>query len=63
MRNGGEPIRYLPLSDLSRPETLGLMQNLPHLAPASYEDKLEAFSVFGGHPYGLVTPDLFSVSS
>jgi tetratricopeptide (TPR) repeat protein len=52
-----DPVRYLPLDDLSRPEALGLMQNLPHLAAASFEDQLEAFHVFGGHPYGLVTLD------
>jgi len=51
------PVRYLPLEDLSRPEALGLMQNLPHLAAASFADQLEAFQVFGGHPYGLVTLD------
>jgi tetratricopeptide (TPR) repeat protein len=51
------PIRYLPMDDLIRPEALGLMQNLPNLAEASYRDKLEAFNVFGGHPYGLVTLD------
>jgi len=51
------PIRFLPMKDLSRPEALGLMQNLPHLAAASFEEQLEAFMVFGGHPYGLVTLD------
>ncbi len=49
------PVRYLALNDLSRPEALGLMQDLPHLAGASYEEKLAAYEVFGGHPYGLVT--------
>jgi tetratricopeptide (TPR) repeat protein/CHAT domain-containing protein len=51
------PVRYLPLDDLSRPEALGLMQNLPHLAAACFEDQLQALKVFGGHPYGLVTLD------
>ncbi|MGD2087531.1 MAG: tetratricopeptide repeat protein [Candidatus Aminicenantes bacterium] len=51
------PIRYLPLGDLSRPEALWLMQNLPHLAAVSFGEQLEVFEVFGGHPYGLVTLD------
>jgi len=51
------PIRYMALNDLSRPEALGLMQHLPFLSAASYEDKMEAYRVFGGHPYGLVTVD------
>ena len=51
------PIRYMALNDLSRPEALGLMQHLPFLSAASYEDKMEAYRVFGGHPYGLVTLD------
>lgn len=51
------PIRYMALNDLSRPEALGLMQHLPSLSAASYEDKMEAYRVFGGHPYGLVTVD------
>jgi tetratricopeptide (TPR) repeat protein/CHAT domain-containing protein len=51
------PVRYLPLNDLSRPEALWLMQNLPHLATVSFGEQLEIFEVFGGHPYGLVTLD------
>ncbi|NLZ04337.1 MAG: tetratricopeptide repeat protein [Phycisphaerae bacterium] len=50
-------IQQVPLDDLSRPEALGLMQRLPCLAGASYEDKLTAFDTFGGHPYALVTLD------
>jgi tetratricopeptide (TPR) repeat protein/CHAT domain-containing protein len=50
-------IRHIPLEDLSRPEALGLMQNLPHLASAPFEDKLRAYATFGGHPYALVTLD------
>jgi len=26
------------------------MQKLPHLAAASYDDELQAFEKFGGHP-------------
>jgi tetratricopeptide (TPR) repeat protein len=51
------PVQAIPLHDLSRPEALGLMQHLPNLAPAAYEDKLQAFQTFGGHPYALVTLD------
>jgi CHAT domain-containing protein/tetratricopeptide (TPR) repeat protein len=50
-------IQELPLGDLSRPEVLGLMQKLPHLAAASYQEKLAAFETFGGHPYALVALD------
>ncbi|MHC4559364.1 MAG: tetratricopeptide repeat protein [Planctomycetota bacterium] len=50
-------IQELPLGDLSRPEALGLMQKLPHLSGASFEDKLRAFDTFGGHPFALVTLD------
>ena len=50
-------IQELPLGDLSRPEALGLMQKLPHLSGASFEDKLQAFHTFGGHPFALVTLD------
>jgi len=53
------PIRYLALNDLSRPEALGLMQHLPNLSEASYEDKEVAYGIFGGHPYGLVTLDRY----
>lgn len=51
-RPGG--ILEVPLGALSRPEALGLMQKLPRLASASYEEKLRAFETFGGHPYALV---------
>ncbi|MDQ1355118.1 MAG: hypothetical protein QG657_5428, partial [Acidobacteriota bacterium] len=51
------PIRYMALNDISRPEALGLMQHLPSLSAASYEDKMDAYRIFGGHPYGLVTLD------
>ncbi len=54
-RTGG--IQEVPLNDLSRPEALGLMQKLPHVAASSYQEKLEAFKTFGGHPYALVTLD------
>ncbi len=54
-RTGG--IQEVPLNDLSRPEALGLMQKLPHLSVSSFQDKLEAFKTFGGHPYALVTLD------
>ncbi|MGA1840641.1 MAG: CHAT domain-containing protein [bacterium] len=50
-------INHIPLHDLSRPEALGLMQKLPHLAQADYPDKLRAYKTFGGHPYALVTLD------
>ena len=50
-------IQELPLADLSRPEALGLMQKLPHLAEAAFEEKLQAYKTFGGHPYALVTLD------
>ncbi|MCP4613105.1 MAG: tetratricopeptide repeat protein [Planctomycetes bacterium] len=50
-------IHELPLGDLSRPEALGLMQKLPHLSAASFDDKLHAFDTFGGHPFALVTLD------
>ncbi|MEK9138765.1 MAG: tetratricopeptide repeat protein, partial [Bacteroidota bacterium] len=50
-------IHELPLNDLSRPEALGLMQKLPHLSKASYEENLQVFQIFGGHPYALVTLD------
>jgi tetratricopeptide (TPR) repeat protein len=52
-------IQELSLGDLSRPEALGLMQKLPRLAAASYEEKLAAFQTFGGHPYALVTLDRY----
>jgi tetratricopeptide (TPR) repeat protein len=51
------PVRYLALNDLSRPEAIWLMQNLPHLSAVSFGEQLEVFEVFGGHPYGLVTLD------
>ncbi|MBN1349383.1 tetratricopeptide repeat protein [candidate division KSB1 bacterium] len=51
------PIQTLALGDLSRPEALGLMQNLPHLANASFSDKLDTYGTFGGHPYTLVVLD------
>ncbi len=50
-------IQAVPLHDLSRPEALGLMQKLPHLSAAGYNEKLRAFETFGGHPYALVTLD------
>ncbi|MBM3237703.1 tetratricopeptide repeat protein [Candidatus Poribacteria bacterium] len=50
-------IRHIPLEDLNRPEALGLLQNLPHLASAPFDDKLRAYATFGGHPYALVTLD------
>jgi tetratricopeptide (TPR) repeat protein len=50
-------IQAVPLHDLSRPEALGLMQKLPHLSAAGYDEKLRAFETFGGHPYALVTLD------
>ena len=50
-------IQEVPLGDLSRPEALGLMQKLPHISTASFQDKLQAFHTFGGHPYALVTLD------
>jgi tetratricopeptide (TPR) repeat protein len=52
-------IQELSLGDLSRPEALGLMQKLPRLAAASYDEKLAAFETFGGHPYALVTLDRY----
>ncbi|HYL98900.1 MAG TPA: tetratricopeptide repeat protein [Blastocatellia bacterium] len=52
-------IQELPLHDLSRPEAINLMQKLPNLSAASYEDKLAAFETFGGHPYALVALDRF----
>ena len=52
-------IQELALGDLSRPEALGLMQKLPRLATASYEEKLAAFQAFGGHPYALLTLDRY----
>ncbi len=42
---------------MSRPEALGLMQKLPHLSAAGFDEKLAAFKTFGGHPYALVTLD------
>ena len=50
-------IQELALADLSRPEALGLMQKLPHLAHATFAEKLAAYKTFGGHPYALVTLD------
>ncbi|MDZ7341852.1 MAG: CHAT domain-containing protein, partial [candidate division KSB1 bacterium] len=50
-------VQELTLGDLSRPEALGLMQKLPHLSNSSYEEKLQAFEVFGGHPYALIALD------
>jgi tetratricopeptide (TPR) repeat protein len=50
-------IQELALGDLSRPEALGLMQKLPHLASAGFNDKLKAYTTFGGHPYALVALD------
>jgi tetratricopeptide (TPR) repeat protein len=50
-------IESLHLQDLSRPEALSLMQKLPRLGKASYEEKLEALDAFGGHPYALITLD------
>ncbi len=50
-------IQELPLADLSRPEALGLMQKLPHLAQSSYWEKVYAHQMFKGHPYALVTLD------
>ena len=43
--------------DLSWPEALGLMQKLPHLCTASFEEKRAAFEKFGAHPYALVVLD------
>src|SRR5262249_39968678 len=53
------PIQSLPLGDLSRPEALGLMQKLPRLAAAPYEEKMAVYRTFGGHPYALVTLDRY----
>jgi tetratricopeptide (TPR) repeat protein len=50
-------IQELALGDLNRPEALGLMQKLPRLREASFDDKLAAFKTFGGHPYALVVLD------
>jgi tetratricopeptide (TPR) repeat protein len=50
-------IESLALRDLSRPEALSLMQKLPRLSKASYQEKLQALEAFGGYPYGLVTLD------
>ena len=50
-------LQELPLGELSRPEALGLMQKLPHLSAAGFEEKQAAFKTFGGHPYALVTLD------
>lgn len=50
-------IHTVPLGDLNRPESLGLMQKLPNLSNAPFEEKLSAFKTFGGHPYALVTLD------
>ncbi len=52
-------IQSLPLEDLSRPEALSLMQKLPHLATAGYQDKLKALEIFGGHPYAMVALDRY----
>ncbi len=50
-------IQELPLNDLSRPEALGLMQQLPYLSVAGFAEKTQAYETFGGHPYALVTLD------
>ncbi len=47
----------LPLSDLSRPEALMLMQKLPNMARAAHRDKMAVLEKFGGHPYALITLD------
>jgi tetratricopeptide (TPR) repeat protein/CHAT domain-containing protein len=52
-------VEAIALEDLSRPEALSLMQKLPHLAAASYVDKITALNAFGGHPYALVTLDRY----
>lgn len=52
-------VQALPLHDLSRPETLGLMQKLPNLSSAFYGDKVRLFENFGGHPHALVTLDRY----
>ncbi|MFC1544916.1 tetratricopeptide repeat protein [Gemmatimonadota bacterium] len=54
-RIGG--LREIHLTDLSRPEALGLMQKLPHLAAAPFVAKNRVFDIFGGHPYAIVTLD------
>ena len=52
-------VQSIPLADLSRPETLMLMQKLAHLAAAGYDEKLAAYQTFGGHPYALVALDRY----
>ena len=52
-------VRLLPLHDLIQTEALGLMQHLPNLSHSSFRDKKEAYRVFGGHPYGIVTLDKY----
>jgi tetratricopeptide (TPR) repeat protein len=50
-------ILTLPLNDLSKTEALGMMQNLSHIAKASFENKEKAIDTFGGHPYAMVVLD------
>jgi tetratricopeptide (TPR) repeat protein/CHAT domain-containing protein len=52
-------IQELPLGDLSRPEAISLMQKLPNLSAADYDEKVAAFETFGGHPYALVALDRY----
>ncbi|HWX41329.1 MAG TPA: CHAT domain-containing protein, partial [Blastocatellia bacterium] len=52
-------IQELPLGDLSRPEAISLMQKLPNLSAADYDEKVAAFETFGGHPYALVAMDRY----
>jgi tetratricopeptide (TPR) repeat protein len=47
----------LPLSDLSRPEAIYLMQRMPRLGATSIGDKEKVLKCFGGHPFSLVTVD------
>ena len=50
-------IKEVPLNDLSRSEAIGLMQKLPNISGSTFEDKLQVYKTFGGHPYALVTLD------
>jgi tetratricopeptide (TPR) repeat protein len=52
-------IQSVPLDDLSRVEALSLMQKLPRLSEATFEQKHKALQTFGGHPYALVTLDRY----
>ena len=51
-------VQPVPLGSLDRPETLGLMQNLPRLNKLPFDEKLNIYNQYMGNPLSLVLLDL-----